>query len=397
MSPAAGALGLLALIALLALRVPVAVAMGVVGAVGFGLLNGWDAAGFVLGVVPLEAVMPYGLSVVPLFVLMGAFAARAGLSASLYRGVNAFLGHYRGGLALATIGACAAFGAICGSSLATAATMARVALPEMRRYGYRDSLAAGAVAAGGTLGVLIPPSVILVIYALVTEQSIGALFAAALLPGLLGTVLYMAAVAVRLRLDPSAGPAGRRFGGRERLRAVAETWPVFLLFALVIGGIYLGWFSPTEAAAVGAAGALLLAWLRGGMTRGEAWAAVLETARTTAMIFLILVGAALFNDFLETAGLPAALAGAVAGSGLPRYAVLVLLMLCYLVLGCFMDSLSMMLLTLPVVFPLVTSLGFDPVWFGILLVTVVEIGLITPPVGLNLFVIQSVDPELRLP
>ena len=395
--PVLGLLSFLVLFVLIGLRMPVGLAMFVCGTAGYVLIVGWPPFLAYIKTTPYFLFSNYTLSVIPLFILMGAFAERIGLSQALFTAANVFVGHRRGGMAMAAIGACAGFGAICGSSLATAATMARVALPEMRRYGSRDSLAAGAGAAGGTLGVLIPPSVILVIYALVTGQSIGALFAAALLPGLLGTLLYMAAVSLYLRLDPTAGPAGRRFTAAERLRALAETWPVLLLFALVIGGIYLGWFSPTEAAAVGAAGALLLALLRGGLTRAEAWAAVLETAGTTAMIFLILVGAALFNDFLEVAGLPAALTGLVAGSGLPPYAVLVLLMLCYIILGCFMDSLSMMLLTLPVVFPLIQSLGFDPVWFGILLVTVVEIGLITPPVGLNLFVIQSVDPELRLP
>jgi tripartite ATP-independent transporter DctM subunit len=389
-----GLFGFVAALALILLRVPVGIAMGVVGVAGFAWLSGWFGAGFVLGAAPFEAVFPYSLSVVPLFVMMGAFAARAGLSQSLYAAVNAFIGHARGGLAVATIGACAAFGAICGSSLATVATMGRVAMPEMRRHGYDDRLAAAAVAAGGTLGVLIPPSIILVIYGLLTETSIGALFMAALIPGLLGTLLYALAVLAQVRLNPALGPAGPRLDGSARLRALSRVWGVALLFVLVIGGIYWGWFSPTEAAAVGAFGALIFAWAGGRLSRPVLIDCALETARTTGMIFLILIGAALFNYFIEISGLPRLLVDWVEAAGLAPFAVLLLIMLFYVLLGCFMDSLSMVLLTVPFVFPVVAALGFDPVWFGILLVTVAEIGLITPPVGMNLFVIQGVAPGL---
>jgi len=394
--PVVGLLGFVAALVLILLRVPVAIAMGVVGAAGFTLLNGWDGMLFVMGTGPFEAVFPYTLSVVPLFLMMGVFAAHAGLSTSLFQGVNAFMGHLRGGLAMASIGACAGFGAICGSSLATAATMCKVALPEMRRHGYADSLASASIAAGGTLGVLIPPSILLVIYALLTEQSIGQLFVAALIPGLLATALYMLAVAVQTRLKPALGPAAERHSWGERGRTMLDIWPVVLLFVLVIGGIYTGMFSPTEAAAVGAFGAVILAWARKQLTRQVFRDCLVETAEITGMIFLILIGAAIFNFFIEGTNLPRLLIGSVEAWGLPPMAVLILVLVFYIVLGCFMDALSMILLTVPFIFPLIASLGFDPIWFGILLVTVAELGLITPPVGMNLFVIQGVARDLKL-
>ncbi len=392
----AGIVGFIVTLVLIALRLPVAVAMGLVGIVGSIPLAGWPAVKFMLGTQPFEAVHPYGLSVVPLFIFMGVFAAHAGLSRNLYEGIYAFVGHVRGGLAIATIGACAGFGAICGSSLATAATMSRVALPEMRRKGYAESLAAASVAAGGTLGVLIPPSIILVIYALLTRESIGALFAAALIPGLLGMGLYMLAVRLRTRLDPTLGPAGDRRTGGQRLQALARTWDVAALFALVIGGIYAGLFSPTEAAAVGAAGAFAFAALRGQLNRQVLAAGIRETAVTSGMIFFILIGAALFNFFIESSNLPQFLVSVVSGLDWPAWTVMVVLLAFYLLLGCFMDSLSMMLLTVPFVFPVVTHLGYDPIWFGIILVTVIELGLITPPIGMNLFVIQSTTKDVSL-
>lgn len=392
----AGVLGFVVTLVLIALRVPVAVAMGLVGVLGSIPLAGWPAVRFMLGTQPFGAVHPYGLSVLPMFIFMGVFAAHAGLSRNLYDGVHALIGHARGGLALATVGACAGFGAICGSSLATAATMSRVALPEMRRKGYADSLAAASIAAGGTLGVLIPPSIILVIYALLTRESIGALFAAALVPGLLGTALYMLAVYLQTTLRPHLGPRGERHTGRERLVAMARTWDVALLFVAVIGGIYAGIFSPTEAAAVGAAGAFLFALLRGRLTRAVLLSGIRETAITSGMIFFILIGAALFNFFIESSNLPQFLVSLVEGVTWPAWTVMLVLLLFYLVLGCFMDSLSMMLLTVPFVFPVVTHLGYDPVWFGIVLVTVIELGLITPPIGMNLFVIQSSSNDLSL-
>lgn len=391
-----GLIGFAAVLGLVALRVPVAVAMGLVGIVGTAWLADWRMVEFILANQPFEATFPYGLSVIPLFIFMGVFAARAGLSRNLYEGVYAFIGHRRGGLAMATIGACAAFGAICGSSLATAATMSKVAMPEMRRRGYADTLAAASVAAGGTLGVLIPPSIIIILYALLTEQSIGALFAAALIPGLLGTLLYMGTVVVQVMTNPAKGPGGDRYDWAARGRALVRVWDVALLFVVVIGGIYAGVFSPTEAAAVGAAGAFLFALARRQLTRSVLGQSLAETAVTTGMIFLILIGAALFNTFVETSRLPHLLVDLLAESGLPPLGVMVAVLVFYLILGCFMDSLSMVLLTVPFVVPVIVAQGYDPVWFGVILVTIVEVGLITPPIGMNLFVIQGTTPGLSL-
>lgn len=391
-----GFLGFLVVLALILVRIPVGIAMGMVGIGGYYLLHSWRGTQFVIGVASFEAVFPYTLSVVPLFILMGVFAAHAGLSRALYEAVYAFIGRRRGGLAMATVGACAGFGAVCGSSLATVATMGRVALPEMRRRGYDDRLAAGSIAAGGTLGVLIPPSIILVIYALMTEQSIGALFMAALLPGVLGTLLYIGAIWVQVTWNPALGPAGEGFSLAEKLRALKEVWAIALLFALVIGGIYRGWFSPTEAAAVGAFGAFALAVARRRLTWKVLVDCMTETASTSGMIFLILIGAGLFNYFVETSGLPHQLVGFFETLGWHPFFVLLLLLAFYVALGCLMDSLSMILLTVPFIFPLVVALGFDPIWFGIVLVTVVELGLITPPVGMNLFIMQGVARDLRI-
>lgn len=386
---AAGLLGFALVLVLVALRVPVAVAMAAVGVGGGIWLAGWDTAAYILGNLTFEAVFPYGLSVVPLFVFMGVFAAHSGLSRSLYDGVFALVGRLPGGLAMATVGACALFGAICGSSLATVATLGKVALPEMARRGYDARLAAGVVAAGGTLGVLIPPSIILVIYALITEQSIGALFAAALLPGLLGTLLYMGTVALQCRLRPALGPCGDAMPLGRRVRAVLGTWDVAALFVTVIGGIYAGLFSPTEAAAVGAGGTLLATALRRRLSRQVLVEGIAETAVTIGMIFMILIGAAAFNFFVEMSRLPQALLGLTRDAHLSPFGLMAVLVVFYVVLGCFMDSLSMVLLTVPTVFPLISGMGIDPVWFGVILVTVVEIGLITPPIGMNLFVLQG--------
>ncbi len=389
-----GALGFLGVLVLIAFGMPVAVAMGIVGAAGFWWMNGFAGLTFVLGSSPFEAVFPYSLSVVPLFVMMGVFASRAGLSRSLFEMVTSFLGHLRGGLAVTSVGACALFGAICGSSLATVATMGRVAIPEMRARGYSDSLSAASIAAGGTLGVLIPPSILLVIYGILTQTSIGQLFIAAIVPGILGTVLYGLAIVAKVTISPDLAPRTERLSWKKRLTALRKVWNVLALFLLVIGGIYLGWFSPTEAAAVGAVGAFLLALISGAMDRETFWDAAKETAALTGMIFFILIGASLFNYFLETTGLPNALIDLIKASGLSATAVLFLILLFYIVLGCFMDSMSMILLTVPFIAPVAQQMGFDPVWFGIIVVTVAEIGLITPPIGMNLFVVQTTAPNL---
>jgi len=393
--PVIGMLGFLGTLVLIAFELPVGVAMGIAGVAGYAALNGIPATGFILGTSVFDSVSNYGLSVIPLFLMMGIFASRSGLSTDLFSFVNAFVGHFRGGLAIASIGACAGFGAICGSSLATVATITPVALPEMRRYGYDDRLAAGAIAAGGTLGILIPPSIILVVYALLTQESLGKLFVAALLPGLLGTLLYAFGVVVQTRINPALGPAGPRTNWRNRGKTTLRVWPVLGLFGLVMGGIYAGWFSPTEAAAVGAAGALAIAVLRGSLKGGVLGTAVMETIELSGTLFLVMIGAAIFNFFIETTQLPQMLVQAVNSSGLPALAIISLMIACYVVLGCFMDALSMILLTVPFVFPVVKALGFDPLWFGILIVSVTEIGLITPPIGMNLFVIVGVAKDLK--
>lgn len=384
-----GALGFAAALGLIALGLPVAVAMGAVGALGAWWLGGWANAAFVLGSSPFESIFPYSFSVIPLFVMMGVFASHAGLSRALFAAISGFVGHRRGGLAVTTIGASAFFGAICGSSLATVATIGRVAMPEMMRRGYDASLASATVAAGGTLGVLIPPSILLVLYGLLTQSSIGQLFMAALVPGLLGALLYAGAVVARVGARPGLAPRAERTGWAGRGRVLARVWPVALLFALVIGGIYLGWFSPTEAAAIGAVGAFVLALRSGELTGAALKASVFETAALTGMIFFILIGAALFNFFLEGTGLPQLIVASIERFGLSPTVVVVLILVFYVVLGCFMDSLSMILLTVPLLAPVALDLGLDLIWFGILVVTVAEIGLITPPIGMNLFVVQA--------
>ena len=394
-APLVGLLGLVALLGLIAIRIPVAIAMGIVGIAGGIYLNGWYSLGFVLGSQPFVTTSSYSLSVIPLFVMMGAFASRAGLSASLYQALHALIGHWRGGLASATIGACALFGAVCGSSLATAATMARVAVPEMTAIGYDKRLSSGALAAGGTLGILIPPSIIMVIFALLTEQSIGRMFLAGLIPGFLAAALYMIAVYAMARLKPDWAPRTPRPEGVHRLRAARQMAPILALFIVVMGGIYVGVFSPTEAAAVGAFGAIVLAAMRRTLTWEVTRDALVETAVTTGLLFMILIGTSVLQFFIETSTLPRVIVDWINALGLPPLGVVIMILLLYVILGCFLDSLSMMLITLPIVFPIIIDLGYDPIWFGILVVSVVEIGLITPPLGMNLYVITGAVDGLR--
>lgn len=395
---AEGLIGFAAVLVLVLLRVPIAFAMGIVGMVGFWFESGYRASISMVARLIIDTSQNYGLSVVPLFILMGLFVNKGGISRELYSASNAFLGHLRGGLAMATIVACGGFAAISGSSLATAATMSKVAMPEMRRFGYSDKLATASIAAGGTLGILIPPSVILVIYGLLTESSIGQLFVAGIVPGALGIIFYLAAVRFTVWRDPSSGPAGIRADWPTRLKALREVWAVLLLFFLVIGGLYGVFdvpplniaFSPTEAAGMGAMGACLIALARRRLSFSDTVEVLGETAMTAASLFAVLIGAWIFSNFINIAGLPQALSQLVTALDLSPWAVMACILAIYVLLGCVFESLSMMLLTVPIFFPVVTGLGFDPIWFGIVVVVVVEISLITPPVGLNVFVLKAV-------
>ena len=394
--------GIAVLLLLLAVRVPVGVAMIAVGVGGYVSLAGFAPLLNFAKTSPYWAFANYDLSVVPMFLLMGQFASRAGLSRALFESANTFLGHRRGGVAMAAIGGCAGFGAICGSSLATAATMAQVALPELRRYNYSGALATGALAAGGTLGILIPPSVVLVIFSIAVEANIVTMFQAALVPGILAALGYLAAIWLYVRIRPLAGPVGPRATAQQRRHAVIQTWPVLFIFVLVIGGIYAGIFTPTEGAAVGALGTGLIAVWRGGLRLAGFVECLMGAAGTTAMIFLILLGADFFNAFLGLSRMPLELAEVIGTSNLAPMAILLGIILIYLLLGCVMDSLAMILLTVPVFWPIIAGLDFQmpeddlKMWFGIIVLIVVEVGLITPPVGLNVFVINSMAPDIPL-
>lgn len=393
---ATGVLGVAALLILLAAGMPIAFAMGIVGLGGFALVVGVDPALTQLETVPFGVGSDYILSVIPLFLLMGQFAFHSGLSQDLYDASYTWLGQYPGGLAMATIGGCAAFAAVSGSSVATAATMGTVAFPGMRKYNYSPRLALGSIAAGGTVGILIPPSIVFILYGILTEQSIAKLFLAGFLPGILAVALYMAAVVAQVKINPSLGPPGPRHSLGEKLLAVRKIWGMLFLFLMVIGGIYLGFFTPTEAGAVGAFGAFLMALLKSRLTWKSLHACLLETGRTTAMLIIIFVGAMIFNYFIAVTALPMDLVQLVSEQGLDRWVIMGFVLLLYLMLGCIMDPGSMIILTIPIVFPLINSLGFDPIWFGVIIVMVAEIGTITPPVGLNAFVVAGVAPDVSI-
>lgn len=391
-----GTLVFSSLFALLILTVPIGFAMGLCGLVGMAMIIGWGPALSLFGTTVYENTVTYDLSIVPLFVLMGSVASRCGLSKELYAAFNAWFGAFRGGLALATVGACGAFAAICGSSVATAATMSQVALPEMQRYKYADSLATGSIAAGGIIGILIPPSVVLVLYGVLTETSIGDLFIAGFLPGILTIAGFMLVISIVTHLWPETGAAGEKTTAKEKFVALMRTWAIVALFVLVIGGIYFGLFTPTEAAGIGAVGAFAISAMRGRLTFANAQEALMETVQTTSMIFTILIGAITLNNFMVFSGIASALSGFVSGLDMPPMAVMAVILLIYLVMGCFLDALAMILLTVPIFYPIVISLGFDPVWFGVIVVMVVELGLITPPIGMNVFVIKGMAPDVKL-
>ena len=457
-----GFLSFPALLILIFIRIPIGLAMFLTGVVGLVLITG--NFNIPLGRLKSETYTTfssYSLSIIPLFLLMGHFATLGGMSTALFKAAESFLGHRKGGVAMAAVGACAGFGAICGSSLATAATMGKVALPELRRYGYSGGFSTATLAAGGTLGILIPPSVVLVIYAILTEQNIAKLFLAAFIPGILAALGYIIAISIYVRLYPDSAGLRPAISYLERFRSLIKVWPVLMVFGLVVGGIYLGWFTPTEGAAIGAAGTGLIALFSGGLTTNSLVECFLATARSTAMIFFIIFGAAFYNGFLALSNVPQEISNFVVGQGFSPWMILTLILLFYLVLGCVMDSLSMILLTIPIFFPVVSALDFGlvdlitmqhhaaqevlnsskellpdlreqterliatgaeipreiqelldiritqgmadrialeqtAIWFGILVLIVVEVGLITPPVGMNLFIINALDRETRM-
>lgn len=393
----ASIIGFACLLLLILIRTPISFAMGFVGFFGFFLLvdYNWVAALSMASRRVIDTSQDYGLSVIPLFILMGNLVTRAGLSHELYRASYSFLGHLRGGLSMATVVACGGFSAICGSSLATAATMAKVSMPPMRKYGYSDALASASIAAGGTLGILIPPSVILVVYGIMTEQSIRELFAAGFLPGILGVLLYLAAVSWTVWRNPKAGPRGEKIDWPDRISALKGVWGILLLFVVVMGGIYGGVFTPTEAAGIGAAGAFVIALARRSLSVKSFFEVLYETAHTTSALFLVVIGALIFSNFINRAGLPDQLLSLITGYDVSPMTVIFIILVIYIVLGCVFESFSMLLLTVPIIYPVVESLGFDLVWFGIVVVVVTEISLITPPVGLNVFVLSGVLKDVK--
>ncbi len=390
------AIGLLTVFLLIMARVPVGVAMLGVGFVGFATVTGLRPASFMTAQTVFATVNSYSFSVLPLFLLMGNLINRSRISTELYDAAHACFGHFRGGLAQATIVACGGLAAISGSSMATTASMGRVAYPSMRRYGYADILSAGSIAAGGTLGILIPPSVVLLVYAILTDTSISRLFIAGIVPGVIAVLLYMLTIAAIARLRPDWGPAAAQPERGTRRRAVLRVWPVLTLFLVVMGGIYLGVFTPTEAAGIGALGALLFALARRALNWRGLFDTLVETAVTSAMIFFVIIGAMVLGNFLNIAGLPRMLRTTIEALDLSPMQVLIVICLIYVALGMVLESMSMVLLTVPILFPVVTALGFDPIWFGILIVMVVELALVTPPIGLNIYILRSVLPHLSL-
>jgi C4-dicarboxylate transporter DctM subunit len=386
-----GLIGVAILLVLLFSGLSIGVAMALVGFLGFAVIVGFGPALGLLKQVPYSTFADYNLSVIPLFILMGSFAFAAGMSENLFNAVYKWIGHFRGGVAQATIVACACFAAISGSSLATAATLGAVALPEMKKYKYDDGLATGAVAAGGSVGILIPPSVILIIYGIITEQSIGKLFLAGFIPGIMETVFYLFTIWYLTFLKPHHGPKGPKTTFREKFHSLKHIWEVVVLFLVVIGGIYRGWFTTTEAAGIGAFGTFFFALIRGKLSWKVFKESIVNTCNTSGMLFMILLGAMIFGYFLSVSQVPGSLASTVGNLPVNRYVILCIILIVTLALGCVMDSMAIVLLTIPVFYPLIVNMGFDPIWFGILVVRVTEMGLITPPVGLNVFIIKGIS------
>ena len=389
-------IGFVSLFVMMLLRVPVGMAMGLVGVTGFGYLTGMEPALKLVAQTVMRTVTDYSFGVIPMFLLMGAFVSVSGISRELFRAANTFVGHWKGGLGIATIGACGGFAAISGSSVATAATFSAVAYPEMRRFGYPQSFSTGVIAVGGTLGAMLPPSTVLVVYGIITQQDIGKLFVAGIVPGLLAITMHMITIAIIGAVRPGFLPAGPRSSWNDRVLALRDVWSPLALFFFVIGGLYGGFFIPTEAGAVGAVGAFIIGVMRRKLSRDGILEALLQATRTTAAVFTVLIGALCFGYFLTITQTPQHVTEFLTGLGIGRYGVLALILLMYLVLGCLMDAMAMIILTVPIVFPVVTALGFDPIWFGIIIVMTVELGLIHPPVGMNVFVIKSVIKDVSM-
>ena len=391
-----GIIGIVFLFLFLGLRMHIGVAMALIGFVGVGVIVSFNAGLNLLGIVPWAEGHSYTLSVIPLFILMGQFAFASKISQDIYKTVYTWIGHFRGGLAMATIIACSAFAAICGSSLATGATMGRVAIPEMDKYKYNRSLSTGCVAAGGTLGILIPPSIGFVIYGILTEESIGKLFMAGILPGILLSALFMVTIYVQCRFNPALGPKGEKRSWKNRIASLYSTWPMITLFVIVMGGIYLGVFTPTEAAGIGAFGAFIIALIKRQLTMQSFIESLVSTGNMTAMIFLIIIGANIFSSFLAFTNIPMIMADTIVALSLPKPIVLLAIIVAFVILGCIMDCFAIMILMVPILYPILQALEFDIIWFGVIMVIVLEVGLITPPVGLNVFVIKGVAHDISL-
>jgi tripartite ATP-independent transporter DctM subunit len=391
-----GIIGIFFLFLLLALRMQIGFSMALVGFLGFAVLSSVNSSFSIMGMEPFKIGAGYSLTVIPLFILMGQFANHSKMGFEIYQTVYRWIGFLPGGLSMATIGACGGFAAISGSSLAAAATMGMVALPEMKRFKYDHALATGCVAAGGTLGILIPPSTVMIIYGILTEQPIATLFIAGILPGLLLTGLFILTVYIVTKIKPSLGPPGPRFSMKERIYSLKDTWSIFSLFLLVIGGLYTGWFTPTEAAGVGAFGAFAITLIKKRLTWDNLKVSLEQTVRTTAMVFLILIGAHIFGYFLTISQIPDQLMILATEWGLSKYAILALIIFAYIIMGCFMEGLALMVLTIPIVYPLVLELGFDPIWFGVIITLVMEMSLITPPVGINVFIISGISKDVPM-
>ena len=392
----AGILGIVILFIVMFLNVHIGIAMAIVGFLGLTYLGGLNTGLSIMGISPITAAASYNMSVIPLFVLMGTFVVESKLGGEIYDAIHKWVGHLPGGLAIATAGACALFAAVSGSSAATAASMGTVSLPEMKRYKYDDALATGCVAASGTLGILIPPSMTFVIYGMLTGESIGKLLIAGIVPGILLAVMFMFTIYIMARINPGLGPGGPKATFRERFTSLKAVWGIVALFVLVIGGIYFGIFTPTEAAGIGAFGAFLFAIGRRRLSPRQFWLAIIDAVRTTAMIMIIVIGATIFGYFLAMSRLPAEMADFVIRSELPPYVVLGGVVLVFIILGCFIEALAMLILVLPIVFPLIVNSGFDPIWFGVIAVIVTQIALITPPVGVNIFVIKGIAKDVPM-